>query len=252
MLAEFLREVVGLAGKAKSVEFHTNPSLPRTVFVRHGDELKELPVPAAQRSHKLADFDSLVEAITDDKIASDPEVYVAQDSIVALLDRSDRRARVSVALATSHRFNVCEKLETPARLTPKDAVRLLKLELHGGTHDPVTQALSRIDFKRAVGAASDLAHGRETLGRSVEASVQQAKDIPEQFTVAIPIWTTQGFQQYVQHVTFGLYLDLEGQVVELRVLSDECEAARNRALQQVAADLRKSLAGAAPVFLGVP
>lgn len=81
------------------------------------------------RSHQLADFDSLVEAITDDKIASDPEVYVAQGSIVALLDRSDRRARVSVALATSHRFAVCEKLETPARLTPKDAVRLLKLEL---------------------------------------------------------------------------------------------------------------------------
>lgn len=251
MLAEFLREVVGLAGKAKSVEFHANPALPRVVFVRHGDELLRENVPPADRAHQLEDFDGLVDALTDSAIAKSPEVYVSSNRIVGLLDREDRRARVSVDLAESRRFLLCSELETPRRMQPKDAVRLLKLELHGGTHDPVTQALSRIDFKRSLGGSTDVGHGRETLGRSVEASVQQAKDIPEQFTVAVPIWTTQGFQGYVQHVTLGLYLDLEGQTVELRVLSDECEAARNRSLAQVAADLRKAMPGV-PVFMGVP
>lgn len=251
MLAEFLRAVVDLGQKAKAVDFASVPSLPHTLFIRHGDELITKDVPPAERAHQLEDFDGLVEALTDAAIAKAPEVYVSANRIVGLLDREDRRARVSVDLTESRRFLLCSELETPRRMQPKDAVRLLKLELHGGTHDPVTQALSRIDFKRAVGGATDVGHGRETLGRSVEASVQQAKDIPEQFTVAVPIWTTQGFQGYVQHVTLGLYLDLEGQTVELRVLSDECEAARNRSLAQVATDLRKAMPGV-PVFMGVP
>lgn len=252
MLAEFVASIVGLAKKSNQVEFHTHEELPAKVFVRSGDSVECHDAPPAFRNHYLEGFDDLVAVLRDKAMAPRPEVYVSGGRIVALLDRSVRRDRVSVNLAESQRFRRCSDLQAkPERFQPRDLVKMLRLEFHGGNHGHVIQALSRIDFTRTSAGRTAVEHGRESLGRSVEAAVQQADQVPPQFTVGMPIWTNQGFTRYGAIVEFGVHLDLEAQVVELRVLSDEVNRVRNQALAAVVADLQEKLEGT-PVFMGTP
>jgi hypothetical protein len=184
-------------------------------------------------------------------MAPAPEVYIAPQQVQAFLDRQDRREFVRVKLAETKRFQQVAALQTPKSMQPKDAVKMLKLELHGGNVAHVIQALSRIEFTRTGTGRTNVEHGKESLGRSVEAMVQQAKDVPEQFTLAVPVWSTSGFSRFSVNVEFGLYLDLEAQTVELRVLADEIERVRNQALAAAASELGARLEGI-PIFLGTP
>lgn len=250
MLSEFVARIVELGQKAKAVDFHVHAGLPNEVFVRHGDKLERLEAPAPLREHKLTGFRDLVAALSDQNIAPDPEVYIDGVSVVALLDRAERRSSVSMPLTETARFRLCCDLEKPRGFAPRDLVKFLRLELHGGAHQAVTQAVSRIDFMRTSSGKTDVKHGRETLGRQVEAVVQSAEDIPESFVVTVPIWSTPGCA-WTKPIEFGIYLDNEKQQVDLRAFSDECAGARNSAL----ADLRNAIAEACPnvpVFMGAP
>jgi len=252
MLAEFFDRIVGLAKGAHQVEFKTHDELPRQVFVRHGDKLEVHEAPPPFRKHHLVGYDDLVAALKDSDIAPAPEVYIIGNEIEVLLDRSSRVERVKVALNWSKRFLKCQEIEkTPRAMTPKDAVKMLRFELHGGNVEHVIQALSRIDFTRNSAGKSHVEHGRETLGRSVEAAVQQADAVPKDFTVAVPIWTNPGFHVHGANIEFGVFLDLEAQMVELRVMSDECLRVSNLAVGAVISRLQESLPNV-PVFHGNP
>lgn len=252
MLAEFLDRIVGLAKGANAVSFHKHEDLPDTVFVRHGDELLRVDAPPPKRRHALAGFDDLVAALKDSSIAPDPEVYLDLGGVTVLLDRAKRRETVRVTFVESGRLRVCRSFESqPRTMQPREAVKLLRLELHGGRHDHVIQALSRIDFTRSSAGKSHVDHGKESMGRSVEAAVQQADSVPKDFEVAVPVWTNPGFSRYSVNVKFGLFLDLDNQAVELRVLSDECMRVVTQTLGTVASDLREALPDV-PVFLGAP
>jgi hypothetical protein len=251
MLAEAIKSVVDLGQKANAVAFHVHASLPKTVFVRHGDELLEKDVPAPARAHNLLGFDDLVAALKDKTIAPNPEVYVAGDRVRALLDRAERLQSVGVQLVESQRFQLAKTLQKPHSFEPREAIKLLRFDLHGGDVDQIIQSLRRVDFKRTSGGTSTVEHGKESLGRSVEASVQQADQVLDRFTMTVPIWSTAGFARYMTKVEFGVYLDLETQKVELRVLADEIERVRNQALWAAANDLRDALPEV-PVFMGAP
>lgn len=251
MLAEFLREVVGLGRSTVKVEFHRDEELPGVVFVQHGDRLERLDAPPPERCARLIGMDDLVAALKDSAIAPNPEVYVGPHAVIALLDREDRRQRIAVELTDSQRWRTVVELQKPTTMQPKAAVKMLRFDLHGGNVAHIIQQLSRIDFVRTSTGKSHVEHGRESLGRSVEAAVQQADKVDDQFLLAVPVWSTPGFSRFTVQVQFGIYLDLEAQAVELRVLADEVERARSLALAAAHAELQARLANV-PVFLGAP
>lgn len=253
MLAEFFDRVVDLGQQAKQVELVTHEAFPRRVWIRNGSALDPHDAPPADRDPSLRGFDDLVALLQDSTIAPAPEVYVGPECVTAYLDRNDRHQRADVNLHWSKRFTKCVELEkAPAKMQPKEAVKMLRLELHGGNVDHVIQALSRIDFVRTSAGKTDVAHGRESLGKSVEAKVQQADTVPQSFTLGVPVWATHGFSRYSVQVEFGVYLDTDAQVVELRVLSDETERVVGLAMSAAAADLRAALGDNVPVFIGKP
>jgi len=223
-------------------------------LVRNGDQLYEKPVPPPRREHHLHVLEDLVAALKDTAIAPAPEVYVRAEGVYAYLDRSDRRSCVFVPLEESQRFQLCKRLEAqPLVADPKSIVRLLKTSFLVGTHEHVTLALSNITFERTSTGKTEVKHGKESLGRSVEAAVQQAENVPEEFTITVPIWTTSGFDRFSGGVDFGLYLDLEQQKVVLQVLSDECVRVRNLAMLAAIATLQDKFGDLkVPIFLGEP
>lgn len=253
MLAEFLDRIVGLAKGAHRFEFQTHESLPRKVFVRNGETITEQLVPPPEREHGLVGFADFVRAVSDKDIAPAPVVFADGARVVALLDGDDRRETVEVDLQASRRFLLCQGLEANAlTLKARQAVKFLRYDLHGGNIDHVIQALCRVDFTRTSAGKSHVDHGRESLGKSVEAAVQQAENVPKEFVLAIPIWTNPGFDRYTANITFGLDFDLEAEAVVLRVLSDECTRVQNLAVRAAIADLQEALPDGTPIFQGTP
>jgi hypothetical protein len=258
MLAEFVQAISTQALAGQRVTFHENGRLPHLVYVQKPTgEVEAVPVPPDDRNHTLYGIDDLAAALNDKAIAPRPEVYIngRGGDLTAYLDRDERRQSVTVPLAWSKRFTRCVELETKAvSMSPRDAVKFLRYELHGApnleTH--VIQPLSRLDFNRTSAGKSHVEHGRESLGKSVELSVQQAENVPREFLIAVPIWTTPGATRYATNITCGLFLDLEAQLVEFRVLSDECARVLANAVSALREDLAAMLPEGTPVFAGEP
>lgn len=247
MIAEAIAKLVGLGQDAQRVEFHTHPNLPNRVFVRNGDELVEHLEPVPRRMPKLEGMQDLVSYL-ESSAALAPEIYLHHGKVEAFLDREDRRSVATVELLESERFRIVTALESGRSMTPKEAVRFLRLELPDTGTAGVVQALSRIDFTRSSSGRSDVAHGKESLGRAVEASVQQAADVPERFAVRVPVWTSPGFDEQVQ-IEVGVYLDLVEERVHLRTLPDQISRALSVSMSRAFDALVKQLPNV-PIYCG--
>jgi hypothetical protein len=104
-------------------------------------------------------------------------------------------------------------------MSQKQAIRLLRHDLAACNCDHILAALRKLDFHRRSDGARTIEHGRETLGRAVEAAVQGATDIPDGFTVEAPVWNTPGAAWPVT-VLCTLDLDAEAEKVVITTLPD--------------------------------
>lgn len=252
MLSEALQYLVGLGQQARAVEVIKVGAFPDHVFVRVGSELQKLDAPPDRRNHHvggMADFIEGVQSMARQESAA--QVFVSEKEIVALLDANDRRDRITLSLQTTTRFARARLLEAqPYSFEPRAAVKFLRLEMHSANVEPIIQSLRRLDFQRTSSGRSAVEHGRESLGKSVEAVVQQAGDIPESFSIIVPIWSNQGAQKQAT-IDVGVFLDLEAQKVELRVLADEIARVLVQGTNALAADLREALPQS-QVYVGTP
>lgn len=249
--AEALRDLVALAQEAKNTEVIAVEGVPDRKWIVNRDGTREVVmVSPTPRKNALCSRADMIAAVLDTTICPAPEVFVSTEGIAVWCDRNKRADRLQLTLARTARFQLLSSLLQPRAFQPKDAVKMLRLELHGGRHQSVIDALSNIDFQRTNSGKTAVSHGKETLGRSVEASIQQADKVPQQFLVETPIWSTQGFTGYGTSIAIGVHLDPEQGTVELRVLSDEIVRATNECVNAVVASLREALPNI-PVFMGV-
>ncbi len=248
MLAEFIEKLRDMAVRANAGRFYTHEKLPEVVRWESGDgqTTEHYDVPPPLRSHLLEGLADIV-AVAEDKLVSAlPELWVCGEMVDVVLNRNQRGERARCYLHATEQFETLTGLTTPRQFEPKAAIKLLRFDLHGADSEGLVQALTRVDFLRRSEGTSTVEHGKESLGRMVEAAVQQADSIPDRFTVTVPIWS--GFATTVS-VHCGVYLDLETQRVELRVLADEIQRVTLLAVAGLAVYLESELDGI-PVFKG--
>lgn len=250
MLAEFLDRVVGLARMSTKPEILTAPQLPDKVWLKTEAGLTEMNVPPPARKPTLGSLQSFVDVVNDETIAGSPEVYVSPSKVIAFLENSDRKECATLPLTETVRFGMLRALIAPKLLDPRELVKLLRFQLHAAGNDPLIRALARVDFTRTSSGKSSQEHGRESLGRSVEAAVQSAEQVPETFNIAVPIWSTPGLQGFAASVQIGIYLDLDAQKIEVRVLPDEIERVMGLAVKGLIELLSEQIK--APIFFGTP
>lgn len=221
MLAELVTKLEALAVAASTPKFLQHPMDPRTaVLVANGQHVMA-PVPGPMRNHELDTIGSFLDFVQDEDACVKPEVFHSSTQLVALCDRNDRRARATLELVTTTRWDKLSELaKGPVSMEQKAVLRFLRHDLAVEGIDHVITALRRLDFTRTSTGKVTLEHGRESLGRSVEAAVQNAQDIPERFRIVVAPYSTPGANQNVE-VEMSLELDLEQQRVILRVLPDE-------------------------------
>lgn len=250
MLAEFLNKVAEMAKSAHSVQVVNVEGIPDEVLIRRGDEVTWKERPAPRRAHRLTSFVSLCELVRNPRIAPHPEVFHDGVRIVVVLDGEKRREFATLDLAQTERFGLVQKLSGMLLEVPA-AVKLIRFDLHGIGADALVASLRRIDFTRKGTGAHSVEHGRESLGRAVEASVQQADQVPEQFVASVPLYTTEGLRSIVAALRVGVFLDVQAERVQLRPLADEISTALEVARVQVH-ELLVAALPAVPVFQGTP
>ncbi|MCA8968809.1 MAG: hypothetical protein KDC95_03470 [Planctomycetes bacterium] len=232
MLAELVDKLVGLGRNAARVEVLEVPgSLGRRHYVRNGESLSIVTRESRPQKTEFLDLADFAAAV---KHCPEPEVHVHRGGVYALTDRGDRFDRVSLELEETRRMGALRSLSTGWSGSPKQAMLVLRKEFYGTGVEPVIQALSRIDFKRTSSGKSHVEHGRESLGRSVEASVQQADAVPESFVIRLPsIWDTIGLRSIGIELECQLFIDVEDEKIELRVPVDELARAFTNGLVEV-------------------
>lgn len=252
MLAELIQKIVELADGARCSSFHTHDKLPHQVFLEDTDgKIEEFDVPPPPRRHELQGFNDIL-LVVKDEMSSKPEIFVDKQGLTVHLNRDLRREFVALSLVTTDQFDTLCRLRPPKALEPRQAIKMLRYELHGAETENIVQALSRVDFTRTSTGRSVTEHGKESLGRSVEDAVQQADTIPDRFTVHVPIWSNPGFVHHTASIECGVYLDLETQKVEIGVLADEINRALVRSTRAIVKELTFDLGEECPVFNGRP
>lgn len=255
MLADLMTKLQEMARGEAAVHFHENPKLPGKVFLVQGDSCEEFEAPPLERSHGIEDVASLVSLVANSEIATKPELFCGSGGVTAILGES-RRETAYMTLDTTTRWQSLWRLRSIESMSIQAAVQLLRFDLHGTGVDTVITALRRVDFKRSSDGSSVVEHGRESLGRSVEAAVQQADQIPEEFRVSVPVYAKPGLLDLsTVSVRCGVYLDVVSEAVRIKPLADELESAQQAALGRLADYLRNELAERGrecPVFVGTP
>ena len=242
MLAELVEKLVSLGRATQKIETVPMPGDPRTVIVREGSEVERVTVPPPLRAHKISAFPDFVQAVAGSAgICTDPQVFFGETGAVAYVDRKDRREFVTMPLEYSERWAATQQLAKGVSFTPKEAINFLRFSLNCASAEPVIQGLRKIDFTRTSAGRNVNEHGRESLGKSVEAVVQQADAIPESFTLNFQPLVNYGLRLIEVSVRVGVAIDHEQQRIVFRLLADGLTDARESMLRQLGEALTKSM-----------
>lgn len=249
MILEALQYLFDRAVAAKSAQ-DVETQNPRVEVFNIGGVLHTLDVPVGVNP-AAGTLDDLIEMVKDSAIAPDPEVYVGSDRIVAVLDRADRYNEAEFAPELTTLWEKLVGHQSPRAYDVSGIVDLLRHDLHGEHVTTLLPAVRRIDFTRTSSGHASKEHGRESLGKAVEAVVQQADQIPEEFTVDVSPYRGAGVLASRHQITVRITIAPETQKIVLRTSVDEMEAALMSVREATRTHLASKLEGV-PVFCGSP
>jgi hypothetical protein len=235
MLSSMIETLVGLGRKSDALEVR-ELDRHRKTYIRQGDELLDvLDWPARNRGSNIESLEDLEVVLN--KLGKIPELYVCEERIEAFLDGESALDWFILKLEKGERF---EALGSGFRGSPKVLARTLRRMLGGEEGiDRFIESIRKVDFTRTSSGKSHVEHGRESLGRSVEAEVRQAQDIPTEFNVTVPVFSNIGFTVASRvTVTLLVELDLDEGEIAIFPAAEEIPSAKRRALSAVANLLR--------------
>lgn len=125
-------------------------------------------------------------------------VFFGESGATFFYDRDDRRAKASCELVTSPQYQWLAHAKGGV-MSQADLVRLLRITFRGCLPaDGNLLALVRnLKFSTAGEAAVSIQHGRESLGKRVEAAVTGEGVLPEEVTLFIPVFENHPFKARV-------------------------------------------------------
>lgn len=252
MLSEALDKVFALVKAAQTPTVLRVPGKHRTVFLQQGRDVTEVKLDEPLRGGSLRSVDDFAAALLDKTIAKDPEVYVDDQGAVAFVDRNDRREVLRFPFVISKQWQAAASLEGGRLMKAKEAISFLRFQFPESTSTgAVIDGLRRVDFTRNGSSSTNTQHGKESLGRSVEAAVQQADKIPEEFSVEVAPLLSRGLRSISVRIRLGIVIDFESEAFMFRPMADQLEAARESFGFQALETIRAALPDI-PVFEGSP
>lgn len=227
---EFLFRAGAESSAAKLTELPDGTSL----LTKPGGETERVTAQLPARDHLFFELASFIAAVEFYAVKSgdQPVVWVHSTAVVAVLDDDDqRRHSLKMALTYSDQYAAIRN-NSGDSFTQSALIKWLKANF--ALDIKLLAALRKVDFTRTGSGNSSREHGRETLGRSVEAAVQGTEEIPESFTVNIPAYSNSGLRAKFP-MELRINIDVENHEFELFAgPNEECmfqEQATDQVLQ---------------------
>ena len=218
-----------------------------------GDNIAVHDYPPALRGGELHALNDVIAAAKDAKVCPDPEVYHDTKKVQILIDRSNRRESIRMPLHLSEHAQLVTNMRIEDGLTSAQLIQLIRFKLPNVKGAAaLVAALRKVDFKRRSDGTRTTEHGRESLGRTIEAEVQGAADIPEEFSATFPYYSDPGLVNVTEvTVRIGVHIDVENERIHVAPLADELVKAHDKAHAVIGNELRAGLESI-PVFYGCP
>lgn len=250
MLTDFLKLIQDTAVKAAGATVVKVPGDDRIAYLVNDGKVTHLDLPPPNRNHQLLSVPALVALASEH---AEGAVFHNDEKVVLVLDSGDRREFATVKLEKSSAFSRLQQMaagDSGGRaFTQPQLVRLLRHDLRNAGVDHVLASIRRVEFKRNGSGKGEVQHGRESMGRSVEAAVQGVGDIPEFFNATVPVYLTPGADF---HKTVYCTLEIDSANERFVILPDADSLAA--AINAAQADLQEALDGELehPVYFGAP
>lgn len=190
-------------------------------------------------------------------VSEEADIFVDFSGVVTLLDREDRYARTAMSLTPTPTFHTLAALALEPKLfEQRQAIQFLRNAIEGMAGHTMVAALRNLTFERNSGGTGKVAHGRESLGRSVESAIIGAQEIPESFDVELTFWTNPGLAHITSRVRVNVDLVPEESKIGFSVQKDAFVRAQLSAVEQLRTTIVEQLVAAtksgARVFHGRP
>ncbi|HUX16308.1 MAG TPA: hypothetical protein VMW52_07525 [Phycisphaerae bacterium] len=194
MFAELLDRLKELAEEAAAPKLLQTTPRKETYAIR--GELRGIAIDAPPRCHQASTLQALIDAAAFISVPEKTVYWHGPTRVVAVLDDlADRRDRVVLPLVFSSQFQTLTALDAAPGAERQafgqvDFIRLLRIDL--GCPGEQVAPFRRLDWSGAARTAGNIQHGRESLGREIEAAVGQADSLPETLRIVVPIYQTAG------------------------------------------------------------
>jgi hypothetical protein len=227
------------------------PSDGRTFLYEAGGQVHERPIAPPLRRHQVETLEDLAAAVK--LLGKKPVIWIGNDQIVGDLDDEDRRENVTLELFHSAVWTALEALETGnSRQGQADFVRLLRREFRASSEaTKLLPAIRQIKFSRAASGYSNVQHGAESLGNTIENEVSGADAIGDFFTVPVNVYRNARLNvpDYRYPVSVDLEIDAARAEFIVRPMPDELVTVRQRTLDRIALYFKEQIPDV-PTFFG--
>lgn len=253
MLKEALDFLSQQFGKAREARLLNIPGDGRTAYVDQGGTLTKIDIEPKPRESKVDSVDDLCSAVKAYGKKEASSIWLSPSAVVAVIDDSDRRDRITLPLRESTQWAAIKRLAKEPTLDQAALVRLLRTELIGiGGRAELLSAVRSIKFRSSAEGTSNIQHGNESMGRVIENAVTGAGVIPEQAICILPLYDNQGRCGDEFQVVLDLEIVASDSKFRLKPLPDSIEDAQNAALEAIREEICVELGAAARVFYGAP
>jgi hypothetical protein len=251
-IAEAIGVIQGTAVKAHEARVLNGIQLRNAKLVHHDGQLVEHKEAIPARGHNACDLESFAAIVGDYGKKDEATVWHKDNTVVAVLDAGDASYRddsVRWLLTASEKFKALTQ-DAPRPRAHAEFVRFLVQTLRDeldASAPGLLGTIRNLKFRSADEQTGDIKQGRESMGRSIEAEITGAAELPETVLVKVRRWASL---DYVATVECLLVLDVQERKLSLRPLADQLEQAENGAQGW----LHGQLSGAVecPVYFGTP
>lgn len=201
---EAIQDVAQLATKAALPAVLNIPGqVQHKVTVYTGDEIKEMVLDPQPRKHTLSTLGSFVDFtnnIADKHGGGNPVVWVSEDSLTVVVNDGERRDQATLTLKKTPQLQLLQNNTTAQPRSQADIIKFLRIDMAGTLPDGkgLIGLLREMKFDQNTAGSGNVQHGRESMGKSIEAQVLGLSAIPEELTLNVRLFDVPDIQTVAQ------------------------------------------------------
>ncbi len=265
MLKEFLDRVVELGAKGSLARvFKCDAEPPHIYYLENSDgHVSRVCAEATPRAHSASDLSAIVQFAVLANVEGNPEIWYSRERVQVFWDANARRDKVFLPMGLSQQVRLLLELQRPPHRNfgQKDFVKLLRISLNGAAGPGLINAVRQVKFRVDSQGASEVQHGKSSIGKQLRAELTGEGTIPDEVTLEVPVF--EGYLAWkLFQVRCAIEIDAGNESFQLIPFPGEVERAIRQAEECLGQLLRDRLTEAQdlqgpteddiPVLYGTP